>query len=501
MATLAGRHIPSPRLPWNPEKSVAGSCAFILLGGAGGSLLCWWCRTTVIPPAYPWFSIWMPWLAALTAAAVESIPIRLDDNLSVTAAAAAVLWCTSLVGEDLVSAAMSNALRLLPLAVAVNVAVAAAGYLAKTVTIPGAICGLVIGITIVVTCGWGGWGLLLATFALAVVCSRLGFQRKTLLGIAEGKGGRRALETRWRTREWRAAALLSTLTTRGRLAPCVRHRTRRRGQRHRRQRDRQHGENHVLVPTLARVPRHVRGDIGRRNRRGLWARLRSPRSAPQRAHTSVRGRRGCSRRNDRLVCRERDGRDARSARHREQRRPELCEHRYRRRGSGPSRPDVSMSGQSKPSLFLEFSRPFTLVAPALGFASGAATAAGAAPRESWSIDLVLYPLLGLLMAAVLNAASNALNQIYDLRSIASTSRNARSPRAGSRSATPGPSRVPATSSRSCSRGSSSPGDDTSASGSWPLPQSSPSCTRRRRSERSGWASGPTSRLRSRVACC
>ena len=73
-----------------------------------------------------------------------------------------------------------------------------------------------------------------------------------------------------------------------------------------------------------------------------------------------------------------------------------------------------MSGQSKPSLFLEFSRPFTLVAPALGFASGAATAAGAAPRESWSLDLVLYPLVGLLMAAVLNAASNALNQIYDL---------------------------------------------------------------------------------------
>ncbi len=73
-----------------------------------------------------------------------------------------------------------------------------------------------------------------------------------------------------------------------------------------------------------------------------------------------------------------------------------------------------MSGQSKPLLFLEFSRPFTLVAPALGFASGAATAAGAAPRESWSIDLVLYPLVGLLMAAVLNAASNALNQIYDL---------------------------------------------------------------------------------------
>jgi 4-hydroxybenzoate polyprenyltransferase len=66
------------------------------------------------------------------------------------------------------------------------------------------------------------------------------------------------------------------------------------------------------------------------------------------------------------------------------------------------------------ALLVEFSRPFTLVAPALGFASGAATAAGAAPREAWSADLLLYPCIGLVMAAVLNAASNALNQIYDL---------------------------------------------------------------------------------------
>lgn len=70
--------------------------------------------------------------------------------------------------------------------------------------------------------------------------------------------------------------------------------------------------------------------------------------------------------------------------------------------------------QSRASLLLEFSRPFTLVAPALGFASGAATAAGAAPREAWSGDLLLHPFIGLAMAAVLNAASNALNQIYDL---------------------------------------------------------------------------------------
>jgi 4-hydroxybenzoate polyprenyltransferase len=70
--------------------------------------------------------------------------------------------------------------------------------------------------------------------------------------------------------------------------------------------------------------------------------------------------------------------------------------------------------RSRTGVLFELSRPFTLVAPALGFVSGAATAAGAVPREAFSRDLILFPLIGLLMAAVLNAASNALNQIYDL---------------------------------------------------------------------------------------
>jgi 4-hydroxybenzoate polyprenyltransferase len=64
--------------------------------------------------------------------------------------------------------------------------------------------------------------------------------------------------------------------------------------------------------------------------------------------------------------------------------------------------------------YVELGRPFTLIAPALGFFSGAVTAIGAAPREPWSAGLLVYPAIGSLMAAVLNSASNALNQIYDL---------------------------------------------------------------------------------------
>ena len=69
---------------------------------------------------------------------------------------------------------------------------------------------------------------------------------------------------------------------------------------------------------------------------------------------------------------------------------------------------------TRAGVWLELSRPFTLVAPALGFASGAVTAAGALPREPFTLRSFVYPLIGLTMAAVLNAASNALNQIYDL---------------------------------------------------------------------------------------
>jgi 4-hydroxybenzoate polyprenyltransferase len=46
--------------------------------------------------------------------------------------------------------------------------------------------------------------------------------------------------------------------------------------------------------------------------------------------------------------------------------------------------------------------------------SGAVTAAGAAPREPWSASLLVGPALGAVMAMTLNAANNALNQIYDL---------------------------------------------------------------------------------------
>ena len=70
---------------------------------------------------------------------------------------------------------------------------------------------------------------------------------------------------------------------------------------------------------------------------------------------------------------------------------------------------------TKLKLYADFARPFTLLPPALGVLSGAITAWGAGhtrPPVTWA--LVLPVFYGTLMAAALNAASNAINQIYDL---------------------------------------------------------------------------------------
>jgi 4-hydroxybenzoate polyprenyltransferase len=65
--------------------------------------------------------------------------------------------------------------------------------------------------------------------------------------------------------------------------------------------------------------------------------------------------------------------------------------------------------------YVDFARPFTLLPPALGVVSGAVTAWGAHGSRPALILATLLPVAwGALMAAVLNSASNAINQIYDL---------------------------------------------------------------------------------------
>ncbi|HTM25155.1 MAG TPA: DUF92 domain-containing protein [Vicinamibacterales bacterium] len=206
VATLAGRALGGRRWPWNREKTLAGSIAFAIAGACAGVGLAWWCRPAVTPPPFIAFVVAAPIAAAAVAALVETIPIRLDDNLSVAAAAGAVLWIGALIcaryeptldafsgsGNSYQSyAEVSFSLIAIGTAVAANLAVAAAGYAARSVNLSGAVCGALIGVAIFSALGWQGWTLLLVTFLAATISTRTGRTRKQLLGIAEERGGRR----------------------------------------------------------------------------------------------------------------------------------------------------------------------------------------------------------------------------------------------------------------------------------------------------------------------
>jgi uncharacterized protein (TIGR00297 family) len=179
------------QLPWNPAKTVAGTLAFVVFGALAGVALAWWVRPAVSPLPPLTFTIVAPIVAAVAAAFVETIPVRLDDNISVPCAAGVVLWVGSLITPASLAAARDAVLPALACAIGVNAVAATLGYLAKSVSASGAIAGAVVGTIIYVGGGGGAWALLFATFLAASITSRLGLKRKVVLGIAEERGGRR----------------------------------------------------------------------------------------------------------------------------------------------------------------------------------------------------------------------------------------------------------------------------------------------------------------------
>ena len=190
-ATLVGRRIGGPRIPWNRDKTLAGSVSFAVLGAAAGVLLAWWTRPAVTPPPSWWFVLGAPTAAAIIAAVVETMPVRLDDNLAVPAVAAAVLWGLSLTSVGAGAASWPGIRAALGPAALVNGLVAMAGWRSRTVSGPGALVGAAIGVVIYACTGVWGWVLLFVTFLIASLSSRIGLRRKSVLGIAEERGGRR----------------------------------------------------------------------------------------------------------------------------------------------------------------------------------------------------------------------------------------------------------------------------------------------------------------------
>ena len=90
IADIVGRRVDSPKLPWSPDKSVAGSLSVF----AGG-----WLLTLLIFAVYVWAGVFsgpvtrfilpVTWIA-LGGMLVESLPFRDVDNITLTVASALI---------------------------------------------------------------------------------------------------------------------------------------------------------------------------------------------------------------------------------------------------------------------------------------------------------------------------------------------------------------------------------------------------------------------------
>jgi len=85
--------------------------------------------------------------------------------------------------------------------------------------------------------------------------------------------------------------------------------------------------------------------------------------------------------------------------------------------AAPAPPATARSRRAK-NPYVRLARPFTLLPPLLGIVSGAVCAFGSVhnpdPEYRLTLSVVLTVALGSVCAGFMNAASNAINQIYDL---------------------------------------------------------------------------------------
>ncbi len=177
-ATIAGKAIRGPKIPWNRDKSWSGFVAFLFAGAFGGVAIGLWMKH----PGPAWEIL----IAVLCAAIVESLPLRVDDNLTVPAAAATALlyfiytpWHPYAMPEDSL------------VWIGINTALAAIGFVARSVTVSGAIGGWILGSVIILTAGWPMYVALLTFFVIGSGATKLGYRRKAAAGLAQEEGGRR----------------------------------------------------------------------------------------------------------------------------------------------------------------------------------------------------------------------------------------------------------------------------------------------------------------------
>jgi uncharacterized protein (TIGR00297 family) len=196
MASLVGQAFGGPRLPWNERKGWVGFSSFVACGSLGAALLIPWTQGRALGEAFSLHVLGLSLALATLGALVESVPTTIDDNLTVPLVCGVFL---ALVADLDFSAFLtdSDLPRRAVLGLVVNLAIAAAAFVARSIDLGGALSAVLIGTAITAGLGLAGLALMIAFFVVGSAVTKLGYGAKAAKGISQEKGGARGWRNAW----------------------------------------------------------------------------------------------------------------------------------------------------------------------------------------------------------------------------------------------------------------------------------------------------------------
>ncbi len=198
-SSLFGKAFGKRKLPWNSEKSWLGSVVFVFFGGLGAAIFMWWVnlgqssaqtiQEQIQTPLIWSYFFTAAFLAAFAAAGVESLPLKINDNITVPLTAGLFLYATTIINWEHLNNAHSIIAALI-----VNISFGLIAYYLKTVSKSGLISGVVVGTIIYLCLGIGGFLILFTFFALGSWSSKHKYKWKVSHGVAQENKGRRGVK-------------------------------------------------------------------------------------------------------------------------------------------------------------------------------------------------------------------------------------------------------------------------------------------------------------------